>query len=78
MAPTLWPLLCGLHLDSTADTDIAEGRDGEKMATPERKIFPQMSYYFRNWPGDKFLTEQIKLEDGQVGSGVIKFNTVFT
>lgn len=56
---------------------MAENGDGENMSTLENKICQQIEYYFgnHNLPRDKFLKEQIKLDDGWVPLEVmIKFN----
>ncbi|KFQ35225.1 Lupus La protein [Mesitornis unicolor] len=56
---------------------MAENGDGENMSILENKICQQIEYYFgnHNLPRDKFLKEQIKLDDGWVPLEVmIKFN----
>uniref|UniRef100_G1ND45 Small RNA binding exonuclease protection factor La n=1 Tax=Meleagris gallopavo TaxID=9103 RepID=G1ND45_MELGA len=56
---------------------MAENGDGENMSILESKICQQIEYYFgnHNLPRDKFLKEQIKLDDGWVPLEVmIKFN----
>ncbi|NXS48921.1 LA protein, partial [Balaeniceps rex] len=56
---------------------MAENGDGEIMSILESKICQQIEYYFgnHNLPRDKFLKEQIKLDDGWVPLEVmIKFN----
>uniref|UniRef100_A0A2R9AMK5 HTH La-type RNA-binding domain-containing protein n=1 Tax=Pan paniscus TaxID=9597 RepID=A0A2R9AMK5_PANPA len=56
---------------------MAENDDNEKMAALEAKICHQIEYYFGdfNFPGDKFLREQIKLDEGWVSLEImIKFN----
>ncbi|XP_032759347.1 lupus La protein isoform X1 [Rattus rattus] len=56
---------------------MAENGDNEKMAALEAKICHQIEYYFGdfNLPRDKFLKEQIKLDEGWVPlETMIKFN----
>ncbi|GAB0191570.1 kelch-like protein 23 [Grus japonensis] len=56
---------------------MAENGDGDNMSILESKICQQIEYYFgnHNLPRDKFLKEQIKLDDGWVPLEVmIKFN----
>ncbi|XP_012506134.1 PREDICTED: lupus La protein [Propithecus coquereli] len=56
---------------------MAENGDNEKMAALEAKICHQIEYYFGdfNLPRDKFLKEQIKLDEGWVPLEImIKFN----
>ncbi|TKC36114.1 hypothetical protein EI555_016357, partial [Monodon monoceros] len=56
---------------------MAENGDNEKMAALEAKICHQIEYYFGdfNLPCDKFLKEQIKLDEGWVPLEImIKFN----
>ena len=56
---------------------MAENGDNEKMAALEAKICHQIEYYFGdfNLPWDKFLKEQIKLDEGWVPLEImIKFN----
>ncbi|ELW67888.1 Lupus La protein [Tupaia chinensis] len=56
---------------------MAENGDNEKMAALEAKICHQIEYYFGdfNLPQDKFLKEQIKLDEGWVPLEImIKFN----
>ncbi|KAF4796841.1 kelch-like protein 23 [Turdus rufiventris] len=56
---------------------MAENGNGENMSILESKICQQIEYYFgnHNLPRDKFLKEQIKLDDGWVPLEVmIKFN----
>uniref|UniRef100_A0A8I3WE75 Small RNA binding exonuclease protection factor La n=1 Tax=Callithrix jacchus TaxID=9483 RepID=A0A8I3WE75_CALJA len=56
---------------------MAENGDNEKMAALETKICHQIEYYFGdfNLPRDKFLKEQIKLDEGWVPLEImIKFN----
>lgn len=56
---------------------MAENGDNEKMAALEAKICHQIEYYFGdfNLPRDKFLKEQIKLDEGWVPlDTMIKFN----
>ncbi|OBS70952.1 hypothetical protein A6R68_00509 [Neotoma lepida] len=56
---------------------MAENGDNEKMAALEAKICHQIEYYFGdfNLPRDKFLKEQIKLDEGWVPLDImIKFN----
>ncbi|XP_004417755.1 PREDICTED: lupus La protein homolog, partial [Odobenus rosmarus divergens] len=45
---------------------MAENGDNEKMAALKAKICHQIEYYFGdfNLPRDKFLKEQIKLDEG--------------
>uniref|UniRef100_A0A480W3A4 Lupus La protein n=1 Tax=Sus scrofa TaxID=9823 RepID=A0A480W3A4_PIG len=56
---------------------MAENGDNEKLAALEAKICHQIEYYFGdfNLPRDKFLKEQIKLDEGWVPLEImIKFN----
>ncbi|XP_043852094.1 lupus La protein [Dromiciops gliroides] len=56
---------------------MAENGDSEKMTDLESKICQQIEYYFGdfNLPRDKFLKEQIKIDDGWVPLEImIKFN----
>ncbi|ELV11658.1 Lupus La protein like protein [Tupaia chinensis] len=56
---------------------MAENGDNEKMASLEAKIRHQIEYYFGdfNLPWDKFLKEQLKLDEGWVPSEIMrKFN----
>ncbi|XP_065493440.1 kelch-like protein 25 isoform X2 [Caloenas nicobarica] len=56
---------------------MAANGEGENMSILENKICQQIEYYFgnHNLPRDKFLKEQIKLDDGWVPLEVmIKFN----
>uniref|UniRef100_A0A2K6F4C8 Small RNA binding exonuclease protection factor La n=1 Tax=Propithecus coquereli TaxID=379532 RepID=A0A2K6F4C8_PROCO len=56
---------------------MAENGDNEKMAAPEARICHQIEYYFGdfNLPQDKFLKEQIKLDEGWIPLEImIKFN----
>ncbi|EHB03361.1 Lupus La protein [Heterocephalus glaber] len=56
---------------------MAENGDNEKLAVLEAKICHQIEYYFGdfNLPWDKFLKEQIKLDEGWVPLEImIKFN----
>eukprot|EP00069_Balaena_mysticetus_P005559 bmy_18058T0 len=68
------------HLCGTGNVKIArmaENGDNEKMAALEAKICQQIEYYFGdfNLPRNKFLKEQIKLDEGWVPLEImIKFN----
>uniref|UniRef100_A0A8C4YB25 Small RNA binding exonuclease protection factor La n=1 Tax=Gopherus evgoodei TaxID=1825980 RepID=A0A8C4YB25_9SAUR len=56
---------------------MAENGEGENMSNLENKICQQIEYYFgdHNLPRDKFLKEQVKLDDGWVPLEImIKFN----
>ncbi|XP_003226306.2 lupus La protein [Anolis carolinensis] len=56
---------------------MAENGDSETMSDLEMKVCQQIEYYFGdyNLPRDKFLQEQIKLDDGWVTlETLIKFN----
>uniref|UniRef100_A0A8D0GY75 Small RNA binding exonuclease protection factor La n=1 Tax=Sphenodon punctatus TaxID=8508 RepID=A0A8D0GY75_SPHPU len=56
---------------------MAENGEGENMSDLESKICQQIEYYFgdHNLPRDKFLKEQVKLDDGWVPLEImIKFN----
>uniref|UniRef100_A0A8D0VLK4 Kelch like family member 23 n=1 Tax=Sus scrofa TaxID=9823 RepID=A0A8D0VLK4_PIG len=66
------------HLQSSSrSATMAENGDNEKLAALEAKICHQIEYYFGdfNLPRDKFLKEQIKLDEGWVPLEImIKFN----
>lgn len=56
---------------------MAENGDNEKVAALEAKICHHIGYYFGdfNLPQDKFLKEQIKLDEGWVSVEImVKFN----
>ncbi|XP_042297400.1 lupus La protein isoform X2 [Sceloporus undulatus] len=56
---------------------MAENGNSESMSDLERKMCQQIEYYFgdHNLPRDKFLQEQLKLDDGWVTlETLIKFN----
>uniref|UniRef100_V9KN76 Autoantigen La n=1 Tax=Callorhinchus milii TaxID=7868 RepID=V9KN76_CALMI len=56
---------------------MAANGDADEITPQEKKICEQIEYYFgdHNLPRDKFLTEQIKLDDGWVPlETMIKFN----
>uniref|UniRef100_A0A8D1P0J4 Small RNA binding exonuclease protection factor La n=1 Tax=Sus scrofa TaxID=9823 RepID=A0A8D1P0J4_PIG len=63
--------------DCYRSATMAENGDNEKLAALEAKICHQIEYYFGdfNLPRDKFLKEQIKLDEGWVPLEImIKFN----
>ncbi|XP_053121307.1 lupus La protein [Hemicordylus capensis] len=56
---------------------MAENGDGEIISDLERKVCQQIEYYFgdHNLPRDKFLQDQIKMDDGWVTlETILKFN----